>query len=104
LLPGANKSPKKQHTGQKCDILENKKQVRAIPWKTASEIKLSEKQERILIENAVGTHTLLHIKTRSQIILNAAKGWHNNTIEENMGIDPKTVKNGVTGIVRVSRS
>jgi len=63
-----------------------------MPWKIAAEINLSEKQKRILTENAVGTHTPLHIKTRSQIVLNAAKGWSNNTIEENMGIDPKTVK------------
>jgi putative transposase len=63
-----------------------------MPWKTATTIILSEKQKQILTENAVGTHTPLHIKIRSQIILNAAKGWNNNTIEENMDIDPKTVK------------
>ena len=63
-----------------------------MPWKTASTIKLSEKQKRILTENAVGTHTPLHIKTRSQIILNAAEGWSNNEIEKKMDIDPKTVK------------
>jgi transposase len=34
----------------------------------------------------------LHYKIRSQIILNAAKGWSTNTIEENMGIYRKTVK------------
>jgi len=63
-----------------------------MPWKQPTKIVLSEKQTRILTENAVGTHTPLHIKTRSQIIINAAKGWSNNTIEQNMGIDPKTVK------------
>ena len=63
-----------------------------MPWKTAKKIVLSEKQERILTENAVGTHTSLHIKIRSQIILNAAKGLSNSTIEENMGIDHKTVR------------
>ena len=63
-----------------------------MPWKTATEINLSEKQERILTEYAVGTHTPLHIKIRSQIILNAAKGCSNNEIEEKMGMDPKTVK------------
>jgi putative transposase len=62
-----------------------------MPWKTPTQIILSEKQKQILTENAVGTHTPLHVKTRSQIILHAAKGWSNNTIEENMGIDPKTV-------------
>ena len=63
-----------------------------MPWKTAKKIVLSEKQERILTENASGTHTPLHIKIRSQIILNAAKGWSNSTIEENMGIDHKTAR------------
>ena len=63
-----------------------------MPWQTPSVINLSEKQKRILTENAVGTHMPLHIKTRSQIILKAAEGWNNNTIEENMDIDPKTVK------------
>ena len=63
-----------------------------MPWQSASQIEISEKQERILRENAVGTHTPMHLKIRSRIILNASKGWHNNTIEENMGIDAKTVK------------
>ena len=63
-----------------------------MPWKTASEISLSEKQERILTENAVGTHTPLHLKLRSQIILLAAKGWSNNAIQENLNVNPKTVK------------
>jgi len=58
----------------------------------AAPVTLSENQERILTDYAVGTHTELHIKIRSQIILNAAKGWSNNTIEKTMGIDPKTVK------------
>ena len=63
-----------------------------MPWKTALEIKLSQKQERILTEYAVGTHTPLHLKTRSQIILMAAKGWSNNAIERNLNINAKTVK------------
>ena len=63
-----------------------------MPWKKPSQINLSEKQKRILTENAVGTHTQLHIKMRSQLILNAADGWSNNEIEKKMGIDPKTVK------------
>ena len=61
-------------------------------WKAATEITLSEKQKDILTENAVGTHTPMHIKIRSQIILNAAKGWSNNAIEENMGLNSRTVK------------
>ena len=46
----------------------------------SKKIVLSEKQERILSENAIGTHTPLHIKIRSQIILNASKGWSNTEI------------------------
>ena len=60
--------------------------------KTASKIALSQKQKRILTENAAGTHTQLHLKIRSQIILHAANGWSNNAIEKTMGIDAKTVK------------
>jgi len=63
-----------------------------MPWKAPTPIILSEKQLRILTENAVGTHNPLHLKIRSQIILNAAKGCSNHTIEENMGIERKTVK------------
>jgi putative transposase len=59
---------------------------------TLTKIVLSDKQKRILTENAVGTHTPLHLKTRSQIILNAAKGWNNTAIKESMGIDHKTVR------------
>ena len=63
-----------------------------MPWKSARKIELSKKQERILKEYALGTHTPLHYKLRSQIILNAAKGLTNNAIEKNMGLDPTTVK------------
>jgi len=63
-----------------------------MPWKSAANIELSEKQTRILTEYAVGTHTPLHLKTRSQIVLNAAKGYTNNTIEKTMKLDAKTVK------------
>ena len=61
-------------------------------WKSASKIELSEKQTRILTEKAVGTHTPLHLKTRSQIILMAGRGCSNNEIERTMNLDPKTVK------------
>jgi putative transposase len=63
-----------------------------MPWKTASSITLSEKQKRILTEHAVGTHSPLHLKTRSQIVLHAADGRTNNAIEKDMCIDAKTVK------------
>jgi transposase len=63
-----------------------------MPWKTASKITLSEKEKRVLTEHAVGTHTPLHLKIRSQIILHAANGKSNNAIEADMGIDGKTVQ------------
>jgi putative transposase len=59
---------------------------------TASQIVLSEKQEKILSELSKGTHTPLHFKMRAQIILNAAAGWSNNTIESSMQISAKKVK------------
>ena len=59
--------------------------------KSAKKVDLSEKQRKILTEYAVGTHTPLHLKKRSQIVLNADKGWSNNTIEKEMGLDTKTV-------------
>jgi len=63
-----------------------------MPWQTATKIELSEKQNKILTELAVGTHTALHLKTRAQIVLMAANGCGNNTIEREMGLDPKTIK------------
>ena len=63
-----------------------------MPRKSATQITLSEKEERILTEYAVGTHTQLHLKIRSKIVLNAAKGWSNNAIEKDMGLDAKTVQ------------
>ena len=63
-----------------------------MPWQEASRIELSEKQERILTEYAVGTHVPLHLKIRSQVILYAAKGWGNNRIEGTMDLSPQTVK------------
>ena len=63
-----------------------------MPWQSASTIELSEKQRQILTEYAVGTHSPMHLKTRSQIILKASNGLSNNSIEREMGLDPKTVK------------
>jgi putative transposase len=34
----------------------------------------------------------MHLKTRAQIVLKAAKGLTNNAIEKDMGLDAKTVK------------
>jgi len=63
-----------------------------MPWQLASTIVLSEKQKQILTEYAVGTHSPMHLKTRSQIILKASIGSSNNSIEREMGLDPTTVK------------
>ena len=63
-----------------------------MPWKTPTKIVLSKKQKRILTEIAVGTHTPLHLKNRSQIILLAAEEWSNYAIEKDMGIERKTVR------------
>ena len=58
----------------------------------ASKIQLSEKQEKILTEMAKGSHTPMHFKLRSQLILYAAAGWTNNTIETSMNVSAKKVK------------
>ena len=63
-----------------------------MPWKNATRVELSEKQERILIGYATGTHTPMHLKTRAQIVLKAARGWSNNSIEKDTGLDAKAVK------------
>jgi putative transposase len=58
----------------------------------ATKVELSKKQEQILKEYVVGTHTPMHLKTRAQIVLKAAKGLTNNAIEKDMGLDAKAVK------------
>jgi putative transposase len=63
-----------------------------MPWKTAKEITLSNKQEKVLNEYVTGTHTPLHLKTRSNIVLLAAQGKTNNAIEKELDIDPQTVQ------------
>ena len=63
-----------------------------MPWKSATEIILSEKQERILKEYAAGTHTPLHLKTRARIVLKAAEGYTNNSLEKETGLGAKAVK------------
>ena len=63
-----------------------------MPLPTASQIELSARQEEILKELAKGTHTPMHLRIRAQIILNAAAGWGNNTIESRMQISPQKVK------------
>jgi putative transposase len=63
-----------------------------MPWKTATTIALRKKQEKILTEYAAGTHTPLHLKTRSSIVLLASQGMANNAIEEKLNVSPHTVK------------
>jgi putative transposase len=63
-----------------------------VPWKSAKEINLSEKEEQILTEYAVGTHTPLHLKTRAQIILKAANGGSNSAIKREMVLALTTVR------------
>jgi putative transposase len=63
-----------------------------MPLQRASQIELSERQEKILTELAKGTHTPLHLKTRAQIVLKASAGWSNNAIEASMQIGAEKVK------------
>jgi transposase len=62
-----------------------------MPWKEASKIELTEKQETTLRKLADGTHTPLHLKQRSQIILMAHEGYSNNRIEQILKTSAKTV-------------
>ena len=63
-----------------------------MPWKSASKIELSEKEEQILEEKVKGTHTPEHLKIRSEIVLRSFHGESNNKIEREMKKDAKTVK------------
>jgi putative transposase len=63
-----------------------------MPRRRASEIKLSEKERRILEQNSKGTHTPLHLKKRSAIILLSAAGKSNKAIKREMEIDNKTIR------------
>jgi transposase len=63
-----------------------------MPWKSASKIELSEKQESILKEKSKGSHTPLHQKIRAEIILKASAGKSNNAIEKEMKIHSSVVK------------
>ena len=63
-----------------------------MPWKEASKIELSKKEEKILEEKANGTHKAEHIKMRAGIILKASEGKSNNAIETEMNIQGNTVK------------
>jgi len=63
-----------------------------MPQATASQIRLSERQEQILSELSKSTQQELHFKVRSEIILQAARGCSNNEIERNMNISKRRVR------------
>ena len=62
-----------------------------MPWRLPKEIKLTECQERIIKQFAQGTHTELHIKERSKIILLANSGYGNHQIERELQITNNSV-------------
>lgn len=62
-----------------------------MPWKEAVRIKLSEREEKILIQIKNGTHSAYHLKKRSEIVLPANGGESNNSIERELGISGETV-------------
>jgi transposase len=63
-----------------------------MPWSAAAKIEISEKEEAILNQLSVGTHTPLHLKTRAKIILMASQGQSNNAIRVKMTLRHETVK------------
>jgi transposase len=63
-----------------------------MPQNTARKIEISEKERQILEEYSKSTHQPLHLKIRSEIILQAARGLSNNEIERNMNLSARRVK------------
>jgi len=63
-----------------------------MPWKSAERIEASEKEVAILSQMSSGTHTPLHLKTRSKIILMASQGLSNNAIRIAMNLRHGTVQ------------
>ena len=63
-----------------------------MPWRAAARINISKKEELILNQLSNGTHTPLHLKLRSQIVLSASQGKSNNAIRIEMGLLHHTVK------------
>jgi putative transposase len=66
--------------------------MKKMPWQAATKINLSEKEENILNQMALGTHTPLHLKTRAKIVLMASQGLSSNEIRKNLGLVHNTVK------------
>lgn len=62
-----------------------------MPWKEATQIKLSEHEKKILQQIKVGTHSAMHLKSRAAIVLLANSGETNNSIERKLSISGETV-------------
>jgi transposase len=60
-------------------------------WKQAQEIRLSEKQQKILTQLQMGTHSPQHFKQRSEIVLLASRRCTNNEIERMLAISGETI-------------
>jgi transposase len=63
-----------------------------MPWLLPKQVELSAKQETILSQLSNGTHTGLHLKIRSQIILLASQGKSTSMIAKEMGLEYTTVQ------------
>ena len=63
-----------------------------MPWMPAAKINISPKEEVILNQLANGTHTPLHLKIRSQIVLYASQGMSSNAIRIELKLLHHTVK------------
>jgi transposase len=63
-----------------------------MPWSPAEIIEISQKEESIINQLSVGTHTPLHLKTRAKIVLQASEGMSNNAIKAAMKLKHDTVK------------
>ena len=59
---------------------------------TASIIESSERERKILEEYSRSAHQPLHLKIRSETILQAARGLSNNAIERNLKLSPRRIK------------
>ena len=57
----------------------------------AAIIRLSEGQEKILRQLAVGHHSPQHFRQRAEIILQASRGYSNNAIENILEIHGETI-------------
>jgi len=76
----------------KNDIIEQKqKEENQMPGPKAEKIILSTHEEKILTQIKLGTHSELHLKQRSEIILLGSKGASNSAISREVGINRESV-------------